>query len=606
MSTLVTGWYDVLLATSPSGAVWEPAGGITMPNFVSRSGRQCDGVTRMLPALAAWTAQPGPARPLPLTDGREIDARELVFNAFVHATDPDHADYWDFQPRGGRNQRQVESSIVAWSLWLSRGWLMQRLSAVQVRHIQQWLALCTENTQHWNNWSLFTAVNHGARVALAEHGFEGDLDAIRRDLLIGDELYLRDGWMWDARSTGLDYYNFWVNGSHHAYLRAMLPDWENATLDRALRKLETRCADLPFFIDAGGRNILFGRSLPYRWGWLSGLMASYYIGLEPVDAGLGRAMFARNIDAWLAMGSLNEQGVLRERLTPEGGDGGRDGYINCGHPYWGMKAWLCLALPDAHPFWSKPAAELPVEQGDFVRPRQGPGFVMRGLKRTGEVRLFNLRNQENASALYQKLAYATHFPCNADTSRHRTVWDSQFGVRLADGTAVRPRVREVDVNDGRVMHLVWEFELGPDSLATVETTLTVDGERYRTEHAIDVAGEPAAGARWVEGSFALGLAEDEPVELGGDGDMRWALAGERGAAVVTRRGAGWEAMALWPDEATWLTPEEARSNIVHGRALHFLLTAPVQPGRVRLVAEQGASVEGAAIVDAMRGSEVTV
>ena len=55
---ILTGWYRVLLQTSPSGAVWETPHGVRLENFVSKSGKQCDGVTRTLPALAAWCAQP--------------------------------------------------------------------------------------------------------------------------------------------------------------------------------------------------------------------------------------------------------------------------------------------------------------------------------------------------------------------------------------------------------------------------------------------------------------------------------------------------------------------------------------------------------------------
>ncbi len=596
LARLLTGWYDSLIGTSDSLAVWETGQGVKLNNFVSRSGKQCDGVTRMLPALAAWTVQRGEPTRISLTDGREIDPRHIITSALTHGTDPHHRDYWDYRPRGGRNQRQVESSLVALSLWLARDWLFDRLTKEQIANIQQWLALCTANTHHFNNWSLFTAVNHAARVALADQGFEGSLEAVRRDLLIGHDLYLADGWMWDSRYSGLDYYNFWVNGSHHAYLRAMLPDWDNPVLERALAKLDERCTDLPYLIDAGGRNVLFGRSLAYRWGWLSGLVAAHYLGRAPVDPGLTRAMLARNLDAWLGRDTLHRDGTLRERLTARGSDGGRDGYINCGHPYWGMKTFLCLAMPDEHPFWARPAQELPIDRGDFIRPRQGPGFVMRGRAATGELRLYNLRNHENHSALYQKLVYSTHFPCNADTSKHRSLFDNQFALRLADGVVVRPRVQEVDVNDGRVMHLVWSFAAGEGCLATVETTLTAEAECYHTQHLIELEGDPPGGATWVEGGFALPLAGEEQPAVGGEGDTRWALARTGDSAIASTAVEGYAAAELWPDEATWLQAEEREPNIIAGRAVHHLLRVALSAGRTTLAARHSATGDGAALI----------
>lgn len=598
---ILDGWYRALEATSPSGAVWESQDGLRYDYFVSQSGKQCDGVTRMLPALAAWAAQPENPDVLVLADQRHINPKELIRNAFVHATDPDHPDFWGYAPAHRSNQRQVESSIVAWSLWLSRDWLLPELTPQQIGNIQAWLASCTAFTDHFNNWSLFTAVNHAARLALAEYGFSGDWDALRRDLIPGDEVALADGWLWDKKYSGIDYYNFWVYSSHHCYLKAMLPEYENPMLDRALARMVQRLADLPFLIDAQGRNVLFGRSLSYRWGWLNGLIAAHAIDHSPLDPGLSRVMLARNLEAWLRDGALNKHGVIGERLSPRGSDGGRSGYINCGHPYWGMQSFLCLAFAPQHPFWSAPPQPLPVDTGEFVEARQGPGFVFQGLQPGGEVRLFNLRNlNHDGNALYEKFVYSTAFPCNALSPGHQTLWDTQFGLRLADGTQLAPSdIAEVDVNDGRELHLIWRFD-GATFAVVVHTTLRIDGEWYETEHQIETQGEIPPGALWLEGGFALGLAQDETVECHVDGLQGVAERGDR-RAIITQCIRGWDQIHTCSSREPHsfrfgvASPDAAQPNILYGESLHYVLSSPVQGGRAVLAARHAAGLDGTAL-----------
>jgi hypothetical protein len=585
---IVEGWFRTLRNTSSSGAVWEPEGGVLTDNFKSRSGRQCDGVTRMLPALAAWAFQPENPSEWTTEDGQTIRPRPLIRDALVNGTDPAHPDFWEYGFADRQNQRQVESSVVAWTLWLSRDWLLPTLNSREIAHIQAWLASCTRYGGFQNNWTMFIAVNHAARLALADAGFEGDEEAIRHNLIVGDEADVGDGWLWDIKGRGLDYYNFWVNGSHHGYLRAMLPGFEDARLDRIMARFEKRAGDLPFLIGSRGENVLFGRSLPYRWGWLTGLMVLHFLGRSPVAPGLSRAMLGRNLEWWLAVGSLNEKGVLRERLTAAGSGGARDSYINCGHPYWGMQAFLCLALPSSHPFWAEDLQPFPVERGDFVEVRPGVGWIFQGIGRTGEVRLFNTRNLSHGqkvggrSVLYEKLVYSSGFPCNVPSAG--THWDNQFGLRLADGSHVSPKeISRVEIEDGRRILLSWLFE-GEGFSARVETSLVVEGESYATRHAIRVQGAVPEGSTWVEGGFPIFLNKGEKA-VWEEEEGRWtARFGKR--RIWTERKEGWSDGVEVCDSA--VLPESP--NLLYAGSLHFVLVAPVGKTPLVLAARHGASL----------------
>jgi hypothetical protein len=596
---ILTGWHQALRETSDSCAVWETKHGIHTQNFVSVSGKQCDGVTRMLPALAAWVCQPENPETITLNDGTTVRPFELLRNGLVNGTDPNHPDFWQFAPTTHSNQRQVESSIVAWSIWLARERLLPTLTKQQIANLQNWLASCTVSTDLFNNWTLFFATNHAARIALAKYGFEGDIDAVRKNLIVGEEADAGDGWLYDIRWSGIDYYNFWVNGSHHLYIRAMLPQYKNPVLDRVLERTQQRLNDVPYLIDLLGNNVLFGRSLAYRFGWLNGLMVAVFNGMSPVSPGIAREMVGRNLARWLEMGALSEEGAFRERLSPHGSDGGRDRYINCGHPYWCMQSFLCLALPASHAFWSESAERLPVESRDFLVARQGPGLVFQGIQKTGEVRLFNVRNlNHNGHTLYEKFVYASAFPCDAGIAKgagedverdRRTCWDNQLGLRLADGSHVGPtEVPFVDVGDGRRMEVVLRFKVAADFSALVRTVIEIDADAYTTRHLVKVTGPVPTGAQWVEGGFALPV--NAALEHSTDGLRGTAASGDK--AIETERLEGWDRLhdvTQWRDVCSQVDFSQPY-NIVEKQAEHFLLTAPVIEGQTVLKARHRGTI----------------
>jgi hypothetical protein len=129
--------------TSSSFAVCDFPDGTILKNSIGKSGKTYDSVTRMMPALAAWVAS-ARARP---------ELLETLRLMFRNAFDPVHPDYW-LPAEGGRdNQRQVESSVVAWSVWVLRDKLLPLLTPRERANIQAWLASCTQQPVRRNNWA---------------------------------------------------------------------------------------------------------------------------------------------------------------------------------------------------------------------------------------------------------------------------------------------------------------------------------------------------------------------------------------------------------------------------------------------------------------------
>lgn len=527
--------------TSPSMAVLEFPGATVTRNFLAKSGLSVTGVTRMLPALGAAAA-----------GGRDPDGASLeaVVQALRNGTDPANADYWLPSPKDQQNQRQVESSIVAWSVWLLRDRLMERLGAEGRRNVAAWLASCTQRPVRTNNWAWFTAVNQAARLSLSAQWpeFQGDEAWMLEDLKFLDTLAEgSSGWYNDAQDgAAFDYYNSWVFASHFLYWNEIIglryPEWRAKYAARLQAYLKTA----PNFFGGNGGHVLYGRSLIYRWGVVTPLVLAYQQKLWPHSPGLLKRIVHGNIECQAKLGAIDPAcGRLRETYTPAGSSSIKESYIDGGHPYWGMQAFALWRIPAGDPFWTAPEEPLPVERGDFLVNLEGPGVLLAGTKRSGHVRLYNAKSWRSDLQYrdkYNKLVYSSQFGFCATGEREHLPWDSTLLLRNAAGqTAGRGAFVESRIEGNRVT-LAYEVRLGAAE-AQVRTTILVTSAAEQRIHKIEMTGG-LDGLEWVEGSFAT--------------------QGGKGVRVV--KVAGWRTLAL----------EEVPGSVLYAKASTWTLRAGAQ------------------------------
>src|SRR5204862_2723297 len=131
-----------------------------------------------------------------------------------------------------QDQRQVESSVIAWTAWLLRDSLLPQMSVVERRRLDEWLSSCCVFPVRSNNWAWFTAVNQAARLALKDKfdEFSFSQASMFDDLRALDGMYVGAGWYNDDKPRqSFDYYNSWVFGSHFLYWNAIVgerfPEW---------------------------------------------------------------------------------------------------------------------------------------------------------------------------------------------------------------------------------------------------------------------------------------------------------------------------------------------------------------------------------------------
>jgi hypothetical protein len=506
---IVRGYLKAARQTSPTLAVVEYPGAAVTKSFLAKSGLSVTGVTRMLPALAAWAAS-----------GREpgLGAREALIAAFRNGCDPDSPDYWLPSPPDRQNQRQVEASIVAWSLWVARDIVLPELQPRERSNVAEWLAGCCRVPVRNNNWAWFTAVTQAVLLRLSQQHreFAGDETWMLEDLKALDAMAAGDsGWYNDGLAgAAFDYYNSWVFASHFLYWNAICgrnyPEWQQRFSARLAQYLEIA----PYFFANHGGHVLYGRSLIYRWAVLTPLVLAYQQGLWPHPPGLLRRIVERNI-LWQAdLGAFDAAaGKLRETYTRAGSRDICEPYIDGGHPYWGMQAFAFWLIPDGDPFWTAPEEPLPVEKSDFAIAIPEAGLLVRGARVSGQVTLYNAKSTKTELHYrdkYNKLAYHSHFPFAVNHQPGRPTIDNTLVLRdpATGERACRGPVEDYSVEAEKV-ELVYSIRLGGVT-ARVQTLIRWRGDFEMRTHLVSASGEGLERLEIVEGGVAY---SDRPADL---------------------------------------------------------------------------------------------
>src|SRR3954452_12213298 len=416
-SEILRGYVANLVKTSDSFACIEFPGATVTKSFLTKTGKSVTGVSRMMPALASWIVAGRQPSVLSI-EGKKFDLLDMVGSSLTNGTNPAHKDYWQEAPKDKQDQRQVEASIIAWSVWLLRDKLLPQMSREERSRIDAWLASCTVVPVRRNNWAWFTAVSHAARMVLKDKfdEFSYNQAAMFEDLGALDGMYSgSDGWYNDDKPhAAFDYYNSWVFASHFLYWNALVgsrfPDWSKRFADRLRLYLETT----PLFFGANGSHVLYGRSLIYRWAVLTPLVLAYWQKLWPHDEATLHRIVRGNLQFHRNNGAFDSStGKLRETYSATGSLDIRESYIDGGHPYWAMQAFGMWLIPRTDAFWNAAGGVLPVEPADFRQPLESAGLLVNGVKTSGQVKLFqgrSTRTEVQYRDKYIKFVYSSHFP----------------------------------------------------------------------------------------------------------------------------------------------------------------------------------------------------
>jgi hypothetical protein len=339
--------------------------------------------------------------------GGRFDHWPLWQQGLAAGTDPDHPEYWGLA--GDCDQRSVEQAAIGFGLALAPHHLWEPLPPPARERLTAWLQRINHVQLVRNNWLWFRVM---VNLGLSCRGQNGSPQQVEADLAQIEQFYLGDGWYAD----GLPGATF-RDGRHGDYYVPMALHFYGliyAKLTGAPRFIERAAkfaGDFAHWFAADGAAVPFGRSLTYRFAQGAFWGALAFANVEALPWPVIKGLYLRHLRWWLRQPIFSETGLLTIGYAYPNLHMA-ESYNAPGSPYWALKAFLPLALPDDHPFWRADEAPLPPRRA--VHTVAGAKLILTTDPRTREVTAINpgqpvLDWPRHAPHKYSKCAYSTRF-----------------------------------------------------------------------------------------------------------------------------------------------------------------------------------------------------
>jgi hypothetical protein len=464
---------------------------------------ELEGFTRSMILAGPWLSTSADGRYS--WRGAEVDVAGFYRRGILAGTDPKNPEYWgeitDYA------QHLVEMAALAWGLHLSRSLVWERFSDREKRQVADYMLQCNRVKYHQNNWLLFNVVTNAVLKKLGMPYSQEQLDA---NLQACDHMYLGDGWYRDGKLNRIDYYNAW--GFLYYYLLWVILDGDSKPelAERHQERTRQFVRDFRYFFAGDGSTPCFGRSMIYRFGFVSPIALGQYLGCLDIPAGEVKTMCNGALKFFFSQPILTDTGHLSMGFLRPCADM-LEHYSCGGSPYWATKAFNILMIPPADPFWKAKEAPLPIQLGDFARPLKQAGLLLVGDQRSGHVQLINQKSYHDKPEYndkYTKFAYSSVFSYDARQIHHNMNCDNvlQFSE---DGINFRQRwhMDTLHVAEGFAASRYPIHEVDPEG--SIQTSILVKDDFLVNLHRI----ETRKALVFKEGGYPLGF-DDGHAELG--------------------------------------------------------------------------------------------
>ena len=366
----------------------------------------------------------------PLMAGGEGEPwSEKYLDAIKLGTDPQSAGYWG--ETGPYDQRLVEMAAYGLGLSLLGDKLLERFTEREVMNLHAWLSQITDAQMPDSNWNYFAIM---VQLGFKRAGLPYDQRAIDRRFALMDAYYLGDGWYSDGPGRPKDYY---ISMAFHFYglIYATLSG-DEARADVLRERSRLFAEYFIYWSAADGASVPFGRSLTYRFAMVAFWSAVAFSGLKVFTPGIVKGIILRHLRWWQQQPMTDRDGILTLGFAYPNLAMCED-YNSPGSPYWALKTYLILALPEAHPFWLADEEPLPALAEKHVIPHAQQ--ILIHAEKSQHVTLLTagqleLNNYVNTDAKYTKFAYSSRFGFTIERGRFglkHAACDSM--LLLADG-----------------------------------------------------------------------------------------------------------------------------------------------------------------------------
>ena len=283
------------------------------------------------------------------------------------------------------------------------------------------------------NWRLFNMLD---LAFLHKEGYEIDRELMREHGQAILAYYAGDGWYRDGHS--FDYYscwafnvyapiwNVWYGYDNEPYLAKRYEENSN-------KLMET----YPDFFDKDGFTNMWGRSNVYRNAATSSFDGNMLLKKSVINPGLARRIasgsllqfFTRDDFLWNGVPTMGFYGQFTPLVQ---------GYSCAESAYWMGKAFLCLNLPENHPFWTEKENNGTwdsLKAGEVKETvLDGPALCFTNHNDNGETilrsgKIVKLKGDDHGIWNYGKLCYNTKYPWESAPGNYIDIEAQQYVLK---------------------------------------------------------------------------------------------------------------------------------------------------------------------------------
>lgn len=286
--------------------------------------------------------------------------KSIVTDGLLHGTDPESEEYWgDFSDF---DQRIVEAAAIVVTLSLNT-WIWEGLKEKEKKNLYQWLNQVNRCDMPKNNWRFFRILTN---MTFSLLGLPVSEEKMKEDRDLIESFYLGDGWYYDGGKDKMDYYIAFAFHFYGLIYAALMQENDPEYADRLKGRGEAFIKDFIYFFANDGSSIPFGRSLTYRFAHCSLFGAVAFADAGGIEEGVLKNLFVRHMAGWMDKPIADSSGILSigygyPNLVMS------EHYNSSGSPYWALKAFIVLALPEGHKFWDVPCQNFPYEEKKLLK-----------------------------------------------------------------------------------------------------------------------------------------------------------------------------------------------------------------------------------------------
>ncbi len=375
---------------------------------------------------------------------------DIYVQGLISGSDPESPEYWtDCVPY---DQKLVEMAAMSYTILWNEDKILGRMTEKQKSNLFAWLSQINNNPCHSCNWRFFHVL---VNMALKKAGVEYDVKGMEESLVFLEDCYAGDGWYLDGINGPADYYVPFAMHFYGLVYAIFMKDCDPERCQRFIDRAMIFGKNFAYWFAENGGAMPYGRSQTYRFAQASFYSACVMAKIEPIPLAQMKGIIFRHLNYWLERPIFDHDGVLTigyeyPNLTMA------ESYNAPGSPYWALKLFACLVLPEDDEFWKIDMAPLP-EFENIKTFKEGKLVIQR--TKDGHAVSFPLGLQmghvhKHMEEKYSKFAYSTkygfsvmHTPFNFNEAAP----DSVLSFEIDGHIFIRRTIDGGYVEDGKVI-----------------------------------------------------------------------------------------------------------------------------------------------------------